>query len=88
MPREQINHPDLTLAPTDPDEPYRDRAVHVSWTRACGYVQIALEGDPADWLDTDAATLRTAKYSPGLTRSEVDRMIDTLVKAKRQAFAS
>lgn len=87
MPREQINHPDLTVWPTDPDEPHRERAVHVSWARSCGYVQIALEADPADFVgDGYEGVVRTAKYSPGLTLGEVDRMIATLRRARAQAF--
>src|SRR6185503_10881564 len=97
MPREQINHPSLDQ--TEPARPFegaapaakqwRDPAVHVRWER--DYVQVVLEADPgylhycADHEEPGPPG-RASVFSPVLTRSEVNRMINALRRARDRAY--
>jgi hypothetical protein len=102
MPREQINFPqpvETQYGSCDGKgnseqhvEVNTDPAVHVNWHNAGndhgGHVQVSLECDRAylasftDVLDDDRRNL----YSPVLTRSDVNKLIRTLRKARDQAY--
>lgn len=95
MPREQINFPTPTEMCSggsgEPDvvESYTDPAVHVNWHNAgndhAGHVQIALE---CDWsyLMKFPDEERSCRYSPVLTRSDVNKLIRVLRRARDQAY--
>lgn len=101
MPREQINYPSPSIprdpdAPEDCDEMWTDAALHVHWgsgfdENITSSVQIAFEADPvylrfAAEHAGDNETARPVLFSPTLERSEINKLIRTLRRARDQAY--
>jgi hypothetical protein len=101
MPREQINFPEtqeIHQRSIDGDgdgaveqsvETYTDPAVHVNWHGAgndrTGHVQVSLECDRS-YLEKFPDEARGDRYSPVLSRSEVNKLIRILRRARDQAY--
>lgn len=98
MPREQINFPEthkvhtgskIDGAAEDGVEDYTDPAVHVNWHSAgndhSGHVQVSLECDRS-YFEKFPAEDRGDRYSPILSRSDVNKLIKVLKRARDQAY--
>lgn len=104
MPREQINYPpELVPTAEYPASPrgrtsWRDPALHVSWWPADkddmpGHVQVYLDTDNTQLVDLigeadPAKSLLTSVYTPQLTRAEINKLIQTLRRARDQAYGA
>lgn len=75
------------------DVKWHEPALHVSWLAqhdenmepVAGHVQVQFEADPAYFeLAGKASTGRTSVYSSVLTRTEINRMIRALKRARDQ----
>ena len=86
MPREQINHPNDSL---ETEGSWRDPIVQVYWSAQStgSHVQLSLEVDPG-YLQAiyDPDALTTTIYSPALSRSELNKMIKALRRARDSAY--
>lgn len=96
MPREQINYPPV-LAPTNeyPARPdgagptWIDPSVRVEWNAQAGYVQIAMEIERhqiVGLLRDNTTDQLLSMYTPGLDRSEINKMIRVLRRARDAAY--
>lgn len=83
--------------PRSRGDTWREPALHVSWLAqhdedmepVAGHVQVAFEADPGYFTMaaehiSDPGTGRTLVYSPALSRSEINRMIRALKRARDQ----
>ena len=100
MPREQINFPVPTethFGSCDGKgnseqrvEIYTDPAVHVTWHNVGndhdGHVQVALECDLSYLAKNTPDEDRRSLYSPVLSRSDVNKLIRVLRRARDQAY--
>lgn len=100
MPSVQINTPETkttTSGSIDPaagvsetrTETYTEAAVHVSWHNAGndhhGHVQVALECDRS-YFEQFPDEPRGSRFSPVLSRSDVNKLILILRRARDQAY--
>lgn len=99
MPREQINFPEVQEIHSGSCdgkgnseqrvEKYTDPAVHVNWHSAGtdhgGHVQVSLECDRS-YFEKFPDEERGDRYSPVLTRSDVNKLIRILKRARDQAY--
>lgn len=100
MPKEQINFPVPTethFGSCDGNgvveqgiETYTDPAVHVNWHNVGndhdGHVQVSLECDQSYLDQKPPGEGRRFIYSPVLTRSDVNKLIRVLRRARDQAY--
>jgi hypothetical protein len=95
MPREQINYPAPAVIVSGTGIAQRDPALHVSWASGDldgehGHVQVAFEADPSYLRmaidNPNEQADRTSMYTPVLTRSEINRLIRVLKRARDSAY--
>lgn len=99
MPKEQINFPEAQqthaavmdggVVTEQSTTTYTDPAVHVNWhaagTDRGGHVQVSLECDRS-YYEQFPDEVRGERYSPVLSRSEVNKLIRILRRARDQAY--
>ena len=91
MPKEQINYPTAPRNLVSDEFPYvKDPTLHVGWDKT-GWVQVGMEVDIgyaqfAISNPNGATHDRTRMWTPVLSPTEINAMINTLRKALRKAY--